>query len=63
MLTKRALLGSAVAVAAGVTKPGRLLAQTNTSRPGFFKAKDIAEEGFSKAIGTSKQGRYSIISM
>jgi hypothetical protein len=43
MLTKRELLQSAAAVAVA-NAPGLALAQA--SRPGFFKAKDIAEAGF-----------------
>lgn len=45
MLTKRDLLRSAAAaVTAGIAKPYLALAQT--SRPGFFEAKRIAEAGF-----------------
>lgn len=45
MLTKRDLLRSAAAIAAGATiaKPGLLMAQ---NYPGIIEAKDIAEEGF-----------------
>jgi hypothetical protein len=48
MLTKRDLLRSAVAAAipVGVAKSGAVRAQTGTTRPGFFGAKDIAEAGF-----------------
>jgi hypothetical protein len=44
MLTKRTLLRSSAAAAA--LMPGAVAAQTNPTRPGFFKARDIAEEGF-----------------
>ena len=48
MLTKRDLLRSAALAAITVTtaKTVPVQAQTNTDRPGFFKAKDIAEAGF-----------------
>jgi len=48
MLTKRDLLRSAAvtAVAATATKPFPAFAQATAERPGFFKAKDIAEAGF-----------------
>jgi hypothetical protein len=48
MLTKRDVLRSVAlaAITAGATKPGLVQAQTSASRPGFFKAKDIAEAGF-----------------
>lgn len=48
MLTKRELLRSAALSALMVVsaKPVSVLAQTGADRPGFFKAKDIAEEGF-----------------
>ncbi|MBV8420075.1 MAG: DUF1254 domain-containing protein, partial [Hyphomicrobiales bacterium] len=48
MLTKREFLRCAglAAVAASVTRTGSAIAQTNPPRPGFFKAKDVAEEGF-----------------
>jgi hypothetical protein len=48
MLTKRDLLRSAAltAIASTAAKSGRVLAQTSTEHPGFFKAKDIAEAGF-----------------
>jgi hypothetical protein len=48
MLTKRDLLRSAalVAITAAATKSVPVGAQTNDTRPGFFKAKDIAEAGF-----------------
>ena len=48
MLTKRDLLRSAAlaAITASTTKPVPVYAQTGADRPGFFKAKDIAEAGF-----------------
>lgn len=49
MLTKRHFLRSAPGIAIAATMPvmhGTSLAQTATPRPGFFKAKDIAEAGF-----------------
>jgi len=48
MLTKRDFLRSVAlaAITAGATKPGPVKAQTSASRPGFLKAKDIAEAGF-----------------
>src|SRR6476469_7078123 len=48
MLTKRELLRSAALSALMVVspKPVSVLAQTSADRPGFFKAKDIAEAGF-----------------
>jgi hypothetical protein len=48
MLTKRDLLRSAAltAIAASTTKSVPVQAQTSADRPGFFKAKDIAEAGF-----------------
>ncbi|MDB5631559.1 MAG: cell envelope protein [Tardiphaga sp.] len=48
MLTKRDLLRSAAfaAITATTTKSVAVRAQTNADRPGFFKAKDIAEAGF-----------------
>ncbi|TYL93957.1 DUF1254 domain-containing protein [Bradyrhizobium rifense] len=48
MLTKRDLLRSAAlaAMTATTAKPIPALAQTSAGRPGFFKAKDIAEAGF-----------------
>ena len=48
MLTKRELLRSAALAAITVTtaRAAPALAQTNAERPGFFKAKDIAEQGF-----------------
>jgi hypothetical protein len=48
MLTKRDLLRSAAlaAITVGATTPGRAQTQTSADRPGFFKAKDIAEAGF-----------------
>jgi len=48
MLTKRDLLRSAalVAIAASTAKSVPAYAQTSADRPGFFKAKDIAEAGF-----------------
>ncbi len=46
MLTKRDLIRSAAAIAAGaaIARPSLLMAQSD--RPRFFKAKDIAEQGF-----------------
>jgi hypothetical protein len=48
MLTKRELLRFAVCTAIAATTPKSLpvRAQTSADRPGFFKAKDIAEAGF-----------------
>src|ERR1700760_1416019 len=48
MLTKRDLLRSAAlaAITATATKPFPAFAQATADRPGFFKAKDIAEAGF-----------------
>jgi len=48
MLTKRDLLRSAalVAITASTTKSVPAQAQTSADRPGFLKAKDIAEAGF-----------------
>jgi hypothetical protein len=48
MLTKRNLMRSAAlaAITTTISKSGLLLAQTSTERPGFFKAKDIAEAAF-----------------
>jgi hypothetical protein len=48
MLTKRALFRSAAitAIAGLATKSCPALSQTSTERPGFLKAKDIAEAGF-----------------
>jgi hypothetical protein len=48
MLTKRALLRSAAlaAIVASTAKSVPVHAQTSADRPGFFKAKDIAEAGF-----------------
>jgi hypothetical protein len=48
MLTKRDLLRSAAlaAITASTAKSAPLQAQTSADRPGFFKAKDIAERGF-----------------
>ena len=48
MLTKRDLLRSVAATSAiGLAaKSGPVLAQASADRPGFFKAKDIAEAGF-----------------
>jgi hypothetical protein len=48
MLTKRDLLRSAAlaAITASTAKSVAVLAQTSTDRPGFLKAKDIAEAGF-----------------
>ena len=48
MLTKRGLLRSAAlaGVATAALRRSPVLAQTNTARPGFIAAKDIAEAGF-----------------
>ena len=48
MLTKRELLrsGALTTIAIATTKIAPTSAQTSTDRPGFFKAKDIAEAGF-----------------
>jgi hypothetical protein len=48
MLTKRDLLrsGALTAITLATAKSGPVLAQTSADRPGFFKAKDIAEAGF-----------------
>jgi hypothetical protein len=48
MLTKRDLLRSAAlaAITASTAKSVSVQAQTSADRPGFFKAKDIAEQGF-----------------
>ena len=48
MLTKRDLLRSAAlaTITATATKPLPAIAQATAERPGFFKAKDIAEAGF-----------------
>ena len=48
MLTKREVLrsGALTAITIAATKSAPVLAQTGTDRPGFFKAKDIAEAGF-----------------
>ena len=48
MLTKRDLLRSAAlaAITASTANSVPVQAQTSAERPGFFKAKDIAEEGF-----------------
>jgi hypothetical protein len=48
MITKRDLLRSAasIAIAVAAMKSGPVQAQTGSSRPGFFGAKDIAEAGF-----------------
>jgi hypothetical protein len=48
MLTKRDLLRSAAlaAITASTAKAVPVQAQTSADRPGFFKAKDIAEAGF-----------------
>jgi hypothetical protein len=48
MLTKRQLLRSAAmtTIAVAATKSAPVLAQAPTDRPGFLKAKDIAEAGF-----------------
>ena len=48
MITKRDLLRSAAlaAITATTTKSFPVRAQTTADRPGFFKAKDIAEAGY-----------------
>ena len=48
MLTKRDLLRSAAlaVITASAARPVPVLAQTSADRPGFLKAKDIAEAGF-----------------
>jgi len=48
MLTKRELLRSAALAAITASTPNSIPAQAQTSaeRPGFFKAKDVAEAGF-----------------
>src|SRR6476660_1709616 len=46
MLTKRDLLRSAALAAITASKSVPVLAQTSADRPGFLKAKDIAEAGF-----------------
>ena len=48
MLTKREVLrsGALTAITIAATRSAPVLAQTGTDRPGFFKAKDIAEAGF-----------------
>jgi hypothetical protein len=47
MLTRRNLLHSVgLSAIAAAAKSGSVRAETSTGRPGFFKAKDIAEEGF-----------------
>ena len=48
MLMKRDLLrsGALTAITIAAAKSAPVLAQTTTDRPGFFKAKDIAEAGF-----------------
>ena len=48
MLTKRELLrsGALTAISVTTTKSFPVSAQTSADRPGFFKAKDIAEAGF-----------------
>jgi hypothetical protein len=48
MLTKRELLrsGALTAITVATTKSFPASAQTSADRPGFFKAKDIAEAGF-----------------
>jgi hypothetical protein len=48
MLTKRDFLRSTglAAITVAATTPGRVRAQARAERPGFFKAKDIAEAGF-----------------
>jgi hypothetical protein len=46
MLTKRDLLRSATLTAVAATTARSIPALAQTDRPGFFKAKDIAEQGF-----------------
>jgi hypothetical protein len=48
MLTKRDLLHSAAltTITVATTRPLPAQAQVSANRPGFFKAKDIAEAGF-----------------
>jgi hypothetical protein len=48
LMTKRNLLrsGALIAIAVAATQPAQVQAQANADRPGFFKAKDIAEVGF-----------------
>src|SRR6202045_3445596 len=48
LLTRRNLLHSVAlaAIAVAATQPAQVQAQANADRPGFFKAKDIAEVGF-----------------
>src|ERR1700731_2407167 len=48
LLTRRNLLHSVAltAIAVAVTQPAQVQAQASADRPGFFKAKDIAEAGF-----------------
>jgi hypothetical protein len=46
MLTKRDLLRSAALAAITTATSNSVLAQTSADRPGFLKAKDIAEAGF-----------------
>jgi hypothetical protein len=46
-ITRRsATIGGLSLLAATTTKSIAVKAQSNASRPGFFKAKDIAEAGF-----------------
>jgi len=48
LLTRRNLLHSVAlaAIAVATTQPAQVQAQASADRPGFFKAKDIAEAGF-----------------
>jgi hypothetical protein len=48
LLTRRNLLHSVAltAIAVAATQPAQVQAQASANRPGFFKAKDIAEAGF-----------------
>src|SRR6516162_10963715 len=48
MFTKRDFLRSAAlaTIAAASAKSSPVLAQSNSERPGFFRAKDIAEAGY-----------------
>jgi hypothetical protein len=48
LLTRRNLLHSVAlaAIAVAATQPAQVQAQASADRPGFFKAKDIAEAGF-----------------
>ena len=48
VMTKRDLLrsGALAAISVAATKPGPVQAQSSADRPGFFKAKNIAEAGY-----------------